>query len=58
MGEKLEFSEKEIKMLNILFNMGDSIFNYRNSLYLDNGEYFDGNDLFALKEKILGSEYD
>lgn len=58
MGEqKIEFTEIEKMMLKMMFGMADSIFHQTDAIYLENGEYFDSNDLFKLGEKLGIEDY-
>lgn len=50
--QKIEFTKSEKMILKMMFDMADSIFYQTDAIYLKNGEYFDTNDLFFLREKL------
>lgn len=50
--QKIEFTQKELDALRIMFKMMDSVLEYSNDLYVSDYDSFDSNDLFNLKCKL------
>ena len=55
--QKIELTESEKMILKMMFDMADSIFYQTDAIYLNNGKYFNVNDLFSLGVKLGIEDY-